>query len=103
MKPLVLILALLFISCSKEVPQSYNVEGSNLSLTSTGGITHSDPIYDFEYKGHTYLGTIVDGGISIGGHAAHCKCNINKQEVVKIKIDTIQDTIKVKREVIKFN
>ena len=70
-----LLIAVIFSSC--EQPVATNVEtgvvGGEVTLP-YAPFNSSKTIYEFDYKGHTYIASKVRDGIA-PAHAGHCWCN----------------------------
>lgn len=70
-----LILFLFLFGCEQSSNSQTNniIKGKIISSMDFGSMKNVD-LYEFEYKGHTYIGCNVHGGKSLT-HAGHCKCN----------------------------
>ena len=78
MKKIILfaLVSLLLTSCEYTGTTVSDQSGKPFTVhTSFGGSgVLTCQLYEFEYKGHTYVYTTVDRGIAMA-HAGHCKCN----------------------------
>lgn len=70
-KKIILILIIFLFNCKNkvEVTDDATVVFNNKFYRATY------PLYEFEYKNHTYISCKVSSGISVT-HAGHCKCSI---------------------------
>lgn len=67
------ILLLLMLFGCEESNNVQTINSKKVTNIYMDGISNTD-IYEFEYKGHTYIGCNVHGGKSLT-HAGHCRCN----------------------------
>jgi hypothetical protein len=69
----VLLIPVIFYSCIDRIETKTTNTGGQVKH-STGVFVRKFDLYEFEYKGHTYISCNVREGI-VMTHAGHCWCN----------------------------
>jgi len=74
----VLLMSIIFCGCGDEKIKVKSTSNGGDVRIETGIFTQVRHLYEFEYKGHTYISCKVRDGISLT-HAGHCWCNTIKE------------------------
>jgi hypothetical protein len=73
MKIVLLLLTMVFISCTDERIKVREKDTGGTVTVSTSGFSRDYDLKEFTYKGHLYIYSEVRDGIAMS-HAGHCGC-----------------------------